>query len=159
MKIADTFIRLKQVVMTSSGTCLFLGNDQKTFIIYVDPVMGEQIRFASSKQAPSRPLTFDFMRYLLFGLDVSVRHIVLYRAEKETFFAKIICQQLCGSVTHAEDFRFKKYSQCLFVAEFETSVFCVYSLPAKDLRFSRTQKAKTTKKLSLRKSSNLTQIS
>ena len=84
MKIADTFIHLKQVVMTSSGTCLFLGNDQKTFIIYVDPVMGEQIRFASSKQAPSRPLTFDFMRYLLFGLDVSVRHIVLYRAEKET---------------------------------------------------------------------------
>jgi len=100
MKIADTFIRLKQVVMTSSGTCLFLGNDQKTFIIYVDPVMGEQIRFAFSKQAPSRPLTFDFMRYLLFGLDVSVRHIVLYRAEKETFFAKILCQQTCGSVTH-----------------------------------------------------------
>ena len=100
MKIADTFIRLKQVVMTSSGTCLFLGNEQKTFIIYVDPVMGEQIRFASSKQAPSRPLTFDFMRYLLFGLDVSVRHIVLYRAEKETFFAKIICQQSCGSLTH-----------------------------------------------------------
>ena len=100
MKIADTFIRLKQVVMTSSGTCLFLGNDQKTFIIYVDPVMGEQIRFASSKQAPSRPLTFDFMRYLLFGLDVSVRHIVLYRAEKETFFAKVICQQSYGPLTH-----------------------------------------------------------
>ena len=94
MKIADTFIRLKQVVMTSSGTCLFLGNDQKTFIIYVDPVMGEQIRFASSKQAPSRPLTFDFMHYLLFGLDISVRH------EKETFFAKILCQQTCGSLTH-----------------------------------------------------------
>ena len=100
MKIADTFIRLKQVVMTSSGTCLFLGNDQKTFIIYVDPVMGEQIRFASSKQAPSRPLTFDFMRYLLFGLDISVRHIVLYRAEKETFFAKVICRQSYGSLTH-----------------------------------------------------------
>ena len=77
MKIADTFIRLKQVVMTSSGTCLFLGNDQKTFIIYVDPVMGEQIRLASSKQAPSRPLTFDFMRYLLFGLDVSIRPTIL----------------------------------------------------------------------------------
>ena len=62
--------------------------------------MGEQIRLASSKQAPSRPLTFDFMRYLLFGLDVSIRHIVLYCAEKETFFSKVICQQSCGSVTH-----------------------------------------------------------
>ena len=114
MKIADTFIHLKQVVMTSSGTCLFLGNDQKTFIIYVDPVMGEQIRFASSKQAPSRPLTFDFMRYLLFGLDVSVRHIVLYRAEKETFFAKILCQQSCGSLTHLTELDVRPSDAILF---------------------------------------------
>ena len=100
MKIADTFIHLKQVVMTSSGACLFLGNDQKTFIIYVDAVMGEQIRFAFSKQTISRPLTGDFLRYFLFGLDASVKHIVIYRTEKETFFAKVICQQPCGSLTH-----------------------------------------------------------
>ena len=100
MKIADTFIRLKQVVMTSSGTCLFLGNEQKTFIIYVDAVMGEQIRFAFSKQTSSRPLTSDFMRYLLFGLDASVRHIVIYHAEKGTFFSKVVCQQSCGSLMH-----------------------------------------------------------
>lgn len=102
MKVADIAIYLKQVVMTSSGTCLFLGNDIKTFLIYVDSVMGEQIRFAFTEPTQSRPLTPDFLRYLLCGLEASIRNIVIYHADKGTFFSKVICQQSGGCLRTIE---------------------------------------------------------
>lgn len=93
MKIATKEVELKQVVATPSGTGLFLGNAQKTFIIYVDLLMGEQIQFVFSKQTPKRPLTFDFIKYILFGFDISVQSIVFYDMKDNVFFARVVCLQ------------------------------------------------------------------
>lgn len=93
MKQANTTIQVKQVVITSSGACLFLGNDQKIFMIYVDIIMGEQIRFLFNKKTQSRPLTSDFIRYLFLSFDISIQTLVLYHADKGTFYAKAVCRQ------------------------------------------------------------------
>ncbi len=93
MKIATTEVELKQVVTTPSGTGLFLGNNEKTFIMYVDLLMGEQIQFVFSKQAPKRPLTFDFIKYIFFGFNISVQSIVIYDIKDNVFFARIVCRQ------------------------------------------------------------------
>ena len=93
MKLATTEVELKQVVATPSGTGLFLGNNEKTFIMYVDLFMGEQIQFIFSKQAPKRPLTFDFVKYIFFGFDISVQSIVIYDMKDNVFFARVVCRQ------------------------------------------------------------------
>ena len=93
MKIATTEVELKQVVPTPSGTGLFLGNDTKTFIMYVDLLMGEQIQFVFTKQSPKRPLTFDFIKYILFGFDISVQSIVIYDMKENVFFSRVVCSQ------------------------------------------------------------------
>ena len=93
MKIATTEVELKQVVATPSGTGLFLGNSEKTFIMYVDLFMGEQIQFIFSKQVPKRPLTFDFIKYILLGFDISVQNIVIYDMKDNVFFARVVCRQ------------------------------------------------------------------
>lgn len=98
MKQANTTIQVKQVVITSSGACLFLGNSQKIFMIYVDIIMGEQIRFLFNKKTQSRPLTSDFIRYLFVSFDISIQTLVLYHADKGTFYAKAVCRQ-AGPVT------------------------------------------------------------
>ncbi|HCI56693.1 MAG TPA: hypothetical protein DEW74_01060 [Opitutae bacterium] len=98
MKQANTTIQVKQVVITSSGACLFLGNSQKIFMIYVDIIMGEQIRFLFNKKTQSRPLTSDFIRYLFLSFDISIQTLVLYHADKGTFYAKAVCRQ-AGPVT------------------------------------------------------------
>ncbi|MCQ2955995.1 MAG: bifunctional nuclease family protein [Opitutales bacterium] len=98
MKQANTTIQVKQVVITSSGACLFLGNSQKIFMIYVDIIMGEQIRFLFNKKTQSRPLTSDFIRYLCLSFDISIQTLVLYHADKGTFYAKAVCRQ-AGPVT------------------------------------------------------------
>lgn len=93
MMIAKTTIELKRVVITPSGAGLFLGNDKKTFVIYVDLLMGEQINLALKKQAQPRPLTFDFFRYVLQSFEISVETIVIYKAENGVFYSRVVMQQ------------------------------------------------------------------
>lgn len=93
MKTAQTTLTLKRVVTTPSGAGLFLGNDRKTFVIYVDLLMGEQINLALKKQAQPRPLTFDFFRYVLQSFEISVETIVIYRAENGVFYSRVVMTQ------------------------------------------------------------------
>lgn len=93
MKTTNIEIKLKRVVLTAVGVCLFLGNEKKVFMIYVDALMGEQIRFYLSQKTQSRPLTFDFIRYIFRGFDISIQTLVIYKAEDSTFFAKLVGKQ------------------------------------------------------------------
>lgn len=93
MKTTTIEIVLKQVITTPSGTGLFLGNNQKTFIVYVDLLMGEQIQFVFTKQSPKRPLTFDFIKYIFFGFDISIQNIVIYDMKDGMYFTRVICIQ------------------------------------------------------------------
>ena len=93
MKTSNTPIEVKKVVITPSGAGLFLGNEKKVFVIYVDILMGEQIRLALKGTAQPRPLTFDFIRYILHGFDISIKTIVIYNAKDGVFFSKAVFLQ------------------------------------------------------------------
>ena len=93
MKTANTSVELKKVVITPSGAGLFLGNEKKVFVIYVDILMGEQIRLALKGTAQPRPLTFDFIRYILHGFDISIKTIVIYNSKEGIFYSKVVLKQ------------------------------------------------------------------
>ena len=93
MKTANISVELKKVVITPSGAGLFLGNEKKVFVIYVDILMGEQIRLALKGNSQPRPLTFDFIRYILYGFDISIKTIVIYNAKDGVFFSKAVFLQ------------------------------------------------------------------
>lgn len=93
MKTTNVSVELKKVVITPSGAGLFLGNEKKVFVIYVDILMGEQIRLALKGESQSRPLTFDFIRYILHGFDISIKTIVIYNAKNGVFFSKVVFLQ------------------------------------------------------------------
>ena len=93
MKIATEAIEIKRVVPTSSGTGVCLEKEKKTFLLYVDNIMGEQIDFAFKKQTQPRPLTSDFIRYILCSFEIAVKSIIIYDEKEGTFYAKVILQQ------------------------------------------------------------------
>ncbi len=93
MKNSKTIITLKRVITTPSGAGLFLGNDEKTFVIYVDLLMGEQINLALKKQTQPRPLTFDFVRYVLQSFEIAVKTVVIYKTENGVFYARVVMEQ------------------------------------------------------------------
>jgi bifunctional DNase/RNase len=83
-------VQIKGAMPTSSGCAVFLGSGEKTFVIYVDPGIGEAIQRAVDGEKPERPLTHDLMLTLLDGLDAEVERVVINHVDRGTFFARLI---------------------------------------------------------------------
>lgn len=81
---------VKGVMPTSSGCAIFLGNDDKIFVIYVDPGIGEAIQRALDGEASDRPLTHDLMLTILDGLGAEVERVVIADVDRGTFYARLI---------------------------------------------------------------------
>jgi bifunctional DNase/RNase len=65
-------VTVKGVMPTSNGCAIFLGNDQKTFVIYVDPAIGNAINMTINQVKKERPLTHDLIGLILKGLETSI---------------------------------------------------------------------------------------
>ena len=61
-------VLVKGVMPTSSGCAVFLGNEAKTFVIYVDQGIGDVIQRAADEVKAACPLTHDLMLTMLDGL-------------------------------------------------------------------------------------------
>ena len=83
-------ISIKGVMPTSNGCAVFLGNDEKTFVIYVDPSIGNSIQRAANGEQGERPLTHDLVMTLLDGLGAEVERVIVNDVEDSTFFARLI---------------------------------------------------------------------
>jgi bifunctional DNase/RNase len=79
-----------QGVMPTPNTCaIFIGNDAKTFVIYVDHFVGNAIQATLGGVKKGRPLTHDLIGSILLGLEARLDHIVINDANGDTFFARI----------------------------------------------------------------------
>jgi hypothetical protein len=83
-------VLVKGVMPTSNGCAVFLGTDQKTFVIYVDQSIGETIQRAVDGEQAQRPLPHDLMLTLLDGLCAEVERVVINHVDQGTFHARLI---------------------------------------------------------------------
>lgn len=83
-------ITVKGIMPTSNGSAVFLGNEQKTFVIYMDRAIGDAIQRAIGGIESERPLTHDLMLTLLDGLGAEVERVVINHVEDGTFYARLI---------------------------------------------------------------------
>ncbi len=83
-------IIVKSVMPTSNGCAVFLGNDSKTFVIYVDQGIGTAIQHAINKVQFERPLTHDLMVTMLDGLGAEIERVIINDVENSTFYARLI---------------------------------------------------------------------
>ena len=85
-------VSVKGVMPTSNGCAIFLGNDEKTFVIYVDPAIGNAINMTINQVKKERPLTHDLIGLILRGLETKIERVVINDVDEGTFFARIILQ-------------------------------------------------------------------
>ena len=83
-------VTVKGVMPTSNGCAIFLGNDEKTFVIYVDPSIGNAINMTMNQIKKERPLTHDLIGLILKGLETSIERVLINDVDEGTFFARII---------------------------------------------------------------------
>src|SRR5215470_13647588 len=65
-------VQVRAVLPTSGGCAVFLGNNEKVFIIYVDQTVGSAITMFMRHITKERPLTHDLMAHLLAALGAKV---------------------------------------------------------------------------------------
>ena len=83
-------VAIKGVMPTANGCAVFLGNDSKTFVIYVDHSVGNAISMTLNGIKKERPLTHDLIGSILLGLDVVLERVIVNDVTEGTFFARII---------------------------------------------------------------------
>ena len=87
-----TEVNVKGVMPTSNGCAVFLGCEEKTFVIYVDPAIGNAINMTLNQVKKERPLTHDLIGLILKGLETSIERVLINDVDEGTFFARIILQ-------------------------------------------------------------------
>ncbi|MBI5693466.1 MAG: bifunctional nuclease family protein [Verrucomicrobia bacterium] len=90
MKNDVVLVTVKGVMPTANGCAVFLGNDDKTFVIYVDHSVGSAIQMTLNGVKKDRPLTHDLIGSILLGLGAQLDHVVVNDAREGTFFARIL---------------------------------------------------------------------
>jgi bifunctional DNase/RNase len=83
-------VSVKGVMPTANGCAVFLGNDEKTFVIYVDHFVGNAIQMTLSGVKKDRPLTHDLFGHLLLGFGAKLDYVLINDVNEGTFFARIL---------------------------------------------------------------------
>jgi len=83
-------VSVKGVMPTGNGCAVFLGNDDKNFVIYVDQSVGNALSMTLNGVKRDRPLTHDLMHSILVGLGVDLIRIVINDVSESTFYARLI---------------------------------------------------------------------
>lgn len=83
-------VAIKGVMPTSNGCALFIGPEEKTFIIYVDAQIGNTISMIINDVERERPITHDLISNIFLGMGISLQRVVINDVRDRTFFARMI---------------------------------------------------------------------
>ena len=90
MKNAVVEVQLKATLPTNGGCAVFLGNDDKVFVIYVDQMVGAAIMMFLKEITKERPQTHDLFGHALSALGAKVQRVVINDFNDGVFFGRLI---------------------------------------------------------------------
>ena len=86
-------VQIRGILPAPSGCALFIGNDEKVFVINVESQMGAVIGMFLRDAPKERPLTHDLINRMFQGFGINVERVVITDLKNSTYFARIILQQ------------------------------------------------------------------
>src|SRR5204863_2004109 len=86
-------VEIRGILPANSGCAIFLGNDQKVFVIQVEHNMGAIIGMFLRDAPKERPLTHDLITNIFKGFDITVERIVITELKNSTYFARLVLRQ------------------------------------------------------------------
>lgn len=85
-------VEVRNVLPTSAGSAVFLGNSEKVFVIYVDHAVGSAINMFLQNTPKPRPQTHDLFAEVLTGLGASVTRVVISNFKDTIFYARMVIE-------------------------------------------------------------------
>ena len=86
-------VQIRGIMPNNSGCALFVGNDEKVFVINVEPQMGAIIGMFLRDQPKERPLTHDLIQSIFKGFNISVERVIITELKNSTYFARLVLEQ------------------------------------------------------------------
>jgi hypothetical protein len=86
-------VEIRGILPANSGCAIFLGNEQKVFVIQVEHNMGAVITMFMRQAPKERPLTHDLVNTIFKGFNITVERAVITELKNSTYFARLILQQ------------------------------------------------------------------
>jgi bifunctional DNase/RNase len=69
---------------------IFIGNDEKCFVIHVEPSVGRAIAMSMRGERNERPLTHELVGFIFTAFEIQVERMVVNALRSNTYFARLI---------------------------------------------------------------------
>ena len=86
-------VEIRGILPANSGCAIFVGNDEKVFVIQVEHNMGAVIGMFLRDTPKERPLTHDLIAHVLAGFNITAERVVITELKNSTYYARLILQQ------------------------------------------------------------------
>ena len=83
-------VEVKAALPTNGGCAVFLGSDEKAFVIYVDQMVGSAIMMFIKKLPKERPQTHDLLGHMLTALGAKVQRVVINDVQDGIYYGRLI---------------------------------------------------------------------
>jgi bifunctional DNase/RNase len=93
---------------TPNGAAVLVGNDKKTFVIFIGFNEAAALIREINTEAPARPLTHELVQNIFIGFGVSVKNVVISSIIDNTFCATLVLQQDLAEDTEGKEWGGKR---------------------------------------------------
>ena len=83
-------VQIRGLAATSGGCAVFLGNEEKVFVILVDQSVGAAIAMFMQGTQKQRPLTHDLLASILRAFEAKIERVIINDLKRGTYFARLI---------------------------------------------------------------------
>ena len=83
-------VQIRGLAATSGGCAVFLGNEEKVFVILVDQNVGAAIAMFKQSTQKERPLTHDLLANILRALGAKIERVIINDLKRGTYFARLV---------------------------------------------------------------------
>jgi bifunctional DNase/RNase len=83
-------VQIRGLAATSGACAVFLGNEDKVFVIYVEQSVGVAIAMFKQGTKKERPLTHDLLANILRALGAKIERVIVNDLKGGTYFARLV---------------------------------------------------------------------
>ena len=83
-------VDVKGTLPTNGGCAVFLGNEDKVFVIYIDQMVGNAIMMLMKGLTLERPQTHDLFGHVLEALGAKVQRVVINDLKDAVYYGRLI---------------------------------------------------------------------
>src|SRR6202162_4965183 len=83
-------VKVRAVAAMSGGYAVFLGNEDKVFVMFVDQSVGAAITMFMQGTQKERPLTHDLLANILRAFGAKIERVIVNDLKRGTYFARIV---------------------------------------------------------------------